>query len=293
MSGSISGAAPTARARPWSTRSAIPTACAAIVLDGAAPFEIALPLYNAWGAQRALDRLLADCAAERECRSAYPRLREELDEVFARLPVRASLRHPRTGKPLEMTVSRGGFASGLRGMLYTPAHASLIPWVIHSAPARGFRAVRHAEPGDGRMVHRDDEPRPHPLGALLGGRAPHPRRRGGARGARHVPRGFRDRGLAADVRALAARSAARRVDRSGRCVPALILSGDLDPVTPPRWGEAMKNHFPGALHVVVPGTGAQHLHDRLRAGPDRPISSRRGTDRLDLMRAARSAGRLS
>ncbi len=38
-------------------------------------------------------------------------------------------------------------------------------------------------------------------------------------------------------------------------MPALILSGDLDPVTPPRWGEAMKTHFPGARHIVVPGAG--------------------------------------
>jgi pimeloyl-ACP methyl ester carboxylesterase len=35
--------------------------------------------------------------------------------------------------------------------------------------------------------------------------------------------------------------------------PALILSGALDPVTPPRWGEAMARHFPRGRHVVVPG----------------------------------------
>jgi pimeloyl-ACP methyl ester carboxylesterase len=36
-------------------------------------------------------------------------------------------------------------------------------------------------------------------------------------------------------------------------IPALILSGYHDPVTPPRWGEAMRRHFPNSLHVVVPG----------------------------------------
>jgi pimeloyl-ACP methyl ester carboxylesterase len=38
-------------------------------------------------------------------------------------------------------------------------------------------------------------------------------------------------------------------------VPALILSGALDPVTPPSRGEAMRRHFPDSLHVVAPGGG--------------------------------------
>jgi pimeloyl-ACP methyl ester carboxylesterase len=36
-------------------------------------------------------------------------------------------------------------------------------------------------------------------------------------------------------------------------VPALILSGALDPVTPPRWGEAMAASFPHHKHIVAPG----------------------------------------
>ncbi len=38
-------------------------------------------------------------------------------------------------------------------------------------------------------------------------------------------------------------------------IPALILSGDLDPVTPPSRGEAMRKHFPNSLHVIAPGGG--------------------------------------
>ena len=39
----------------------------AIVLDGVAPPDMRLPLYVARDAQRALDRLLADCAASAPC----------------------------------------------------------------------------------------------------------------------------------------------------------------------------------------------------------------------------------
>jgi pimeloyl-ACP methyl ester carboxylesterase len=37
--------------------------------------------------------------------------------------------------------------------------------------------------------------------------------------------------------------------------PVLILSGDLDPVTPPIWGESVLKHLSAARHIVVPGTG--------------------------------------
>ena len=38
-------------------------------------------------------------------------------------------------------------------------------------------------------------------------------------------------------------------------IPALILSGAIDPVTPPARGEDMRRHFPNSLHVVAPGGG--------------------------------------
>ena len=35
--------------------------------------------------------------------------------------------------------------------------------------------------------------------------------------------------------------------------PVLVLPGELDPVTPPRWREAAAKHLDNPLHVVVPG----------------------------------------
>ncbi len=224
-----------------------------VVLDGAAPFEIVLPLHNAWGTQRAMERLLADCAAERECRSAYPRLREELDEVFSKLPVRASLRHPRTGKPLEMTVSRGVFASGLRGMLYTPAHASLIPGVIHSARQGDFAPFASLSLETAAWSTETMS-----LGLTLSVLCSEDVHRIRDEAAESAVRGtfLGDFEIAAWRRMCEPwpRGPVPVLDDRPVRVPALILSGDLDPVTPPRWGEVMKNHFSNALHVVVPGT---------------------------------------
>jgi hypothetical protein len=38
-------------------------------------------------------------------------------------------------------------------------------------------------------------------------------------------------------------------------VPALVLSGDLDPVTPPTWGEAVVTSLSKGRHITVPATG--------------------------------------
>ncbi|HST63009.1 MAG TPA: alpha/beta hydrolase, partial [Longimicrobium sp.] len=38
-------------------------------------------------------------------------------------------------------------------------------------------------------------------------------------------------------------------------LPVLLLSGELDPVTPPRWGTMAAATLPNALHVIVPGAG--------------------------------------
>ena len=38
-------------------------------------------------------------------------------------------------------------------------------------------------------------------------------------------------------------------------IPTLILSGEIDPVTPPVWGEAIAKTLPNSKHIVMPGTG--------------------------------------
>jgi pimeloyl-ACP methyl ester carboxylesterase len=230
-----------------------------VVLDGAAPFEIELPLYNAANAQRALERLVADCAKAPECRAAFPRLREELDTVLARLtqaPVRVNLRHPRTNQPTELTLSRSTFASGLRGMLYVPTYASLIPYMIHAAFQGDFSPMAALS-----LETTAWSTETMSLGMTLSVLCAEDVQRITDEQAEQAVRGtFLGRSEIDSWRQMCSKwprgPLPADVDRVRPLqVPALILSGDLDPVTPPRWGEVMKTHFPGALHVVVPGTG--------------------------------------
>ena len=45
--------------------------------------------------------------------------------------------------------------------------------------------------------------------------------------------------------------------------PVLIFSGNLDPVTPPKYGEEVARHLPNSRHVIIPkaGHGADGLTD--------------------------------
>jgi pimeloyl-ACP methyl ester carboxylesterase len=230
-----------------------------VVLDGAAPFGLRLPLHNARGAQRALDRLIDDCAADEACGAAYPRLREAIERLLARLdraPATAALRHPRTGEPWTISVTRDFFASALRGFLYVPAHAALLPFVVSAAGRDDFApfatlvletatwSVETMSLGLTLSILCSEEvPRIDPAEVDAAVRGTYVRRSeydAWSAMCRVWPRGVTPDDTDAPL---------------PRAVPALILSGDIDPVTPPEWGEAMAIDFPGSRHVVVPGTG--------------------------------------
>ena len=48
-------------------------------------------------------------------------------------------------------------------------------------------------------------------------------------------------------------------------VPVLLLSGELDPVTPPEYGEEARAQFSNSLHLVAPGRGHIVLTERCAA----------------------------
>jgi ABC-type multidrug transport system fused ATPase/permease subunit len=58
-------------------------------------------------------------------------------------------------------------------------------------------------------------------------------------------------------------------------VPALVLSGNLDPATPPRWGQAMSELFEESLHVVVPGAAPQRFFQRVPSRAHHAIHRKR------------------
>ena len=107
-----------------------------VILDGVVPPGLALGPGIAIDAQRALDSLLARCAASPECLDAYPNLHDQLGSLLARLkasPATIEIAHPRTGASTTLTLTDEMVAGIVRLLTYSPQTAALIPVLVRAA----------------------------------------------------------------------------------------------------------------------------------------------------------------
>lgn len=230
----------------------------AVILDGVAPTDMRLPLYMARDSERALDLLLRDCDKDAGCRKRYPNLGERFRKLLAQLsahPQHVKLIHPRTGVETEVDVRRLTVAGATFAALYSPQVAALLPLLIERAEQgdfQGFLALGQMNEGMAEtmaegmhfsVVCSEDAPRISPGsiaqesdGTFLGAEAADWR----AKTCDFWPHAAMDSAY---------------YDIQGTAVPALILSGELDPVTPPQWGQQVAARWTNSRHIVVPGMG--------------------------------------
>jgi pimeloyl-ACP methyl ester carboxylesterase len=281
----------------WGTRAALLYAMTyaasvrTVVLDGAVPLSMAFPRTAAMTAERAFERLLDVCRAEPSCTAAHASTGAEFREWLTSLehPRKTLIRHPRTGAPITVTPSRDLVAEVVRVALYTPADAARILQIIRQAIEGDFgpliaQAVRSAS------WSTDDMALGQTMAILCSEDLPM----------------VADADFTQDaVGTFAGSSYARlwrqrcsqwpagkaiAIDRAATSpIPALILSGQHDPVTPPETGEAMGRHFPNHSHIVV--SGAAHNASFAGCVPDLIASfiARGSVDGLDASCVARVA----
>ena len=230
-----------------------------VVLDGVAPMSLYLPLYMPRDGQRALDLLFDHCEKDASCGRAFPELRKRVEALLAQMeqaPVKTSIAHPLTGVPEEFTLTRNSFLLMLFGQLYSPEIATLVPlmldratkgdWAPFVALSQGISGGMSESISHGMffsVVCAEDAP-------FITGEAITRVAQGTWFGEQLVrnmlepckvwPQGSVPEGYREPVKS---------------SVPTLLLSGELDPVTPPSWGEEAKKTLSSSLHVVVPGMG--------------------------------------
>jgi pimeloyl-ACP methyl ester carboxylesterase len=245
----------------WGTRAALlyaltyPDSVRTVVLDGAVPLSMEFPRAAATTAERAFEQLLSACRAEPSCANAHATTGADFRAWLARLDrsLEIQIKHPRTGVPTPATLSRDGIAEIVRVALYTPGDAARVLQIIRHAMEGDFapllaQAVRSAS------WSTDDMALGQTMAILCSEDLPLVR---GANFARDAAGTFAGASYAELWRQRCAHWPAGSpiaIDRTGTSsVPALILSGEHDPVTPPETGDAMGRHFPNHQHVVVPG----------------------------------------
>jgi pimeloyl-ACP methyl ester carboxylesterase len=274
----------------WGTRAALLYALRygehvrSVVLDGAVPLTMDFPRSASSDAQRALELLAGDCRAEATCAERYPDPVGILRTLASRLdqgPLTGRINHPRTGAPVDVTLSKEAVLETLRTALYVPQDAAAVFFIAHRAAEGDLRplvaqALRTAS------VSVDQMAMGATMAVLCSEDLPVTQTADFAADAAGsvFGTGYADvwRARCRTWPAGPAFDADRGVSTT---VPALILSGTHDPVTPPAWGEAMGRHFPHHHHLEVPA--AAHNASFTGCVPDvvAAFIARGGTDDLD------------
>jgi pimeloyl-ACP methyl ester carboxylesterase len=212
---------------------------------------------NPRDAQASFQRLVDDCEADDRCGGAYEQLGRKLNSVLLRLesdPVTVPVYDGGIGDTVSIEITRDVFAGGVRRLLMDARSQRFLPMVVQRAFDGDFGAFRPAvtatlavarslyfgmglsvfcaEDYDAlreRDIARDTE------GTFLGMTASNTLvaaceewDRGESPADFHEP-------VSADA-------------------PVLLLSGALDPTTPPRWGDEVAAALPNSLHLVMEGT---------------------------------------
>ena len=229
-----------------------------MTLDGVAPAGMKLPLSFVADGGAALERLFESCASEKHCARVYPNLREMIVDVrgrLARSPARVVIQDPRTGERQVIRVNENVFLSGLFRPLYIAELASLLPFGVSAAAAGDFNPLlaQNLEFADDvaenlalgmhlSVICAEDVPRitPDELDRAAGSFFGRALVDDFMRACRIWPKGTVAPDYYEPVRS---------------DVPALILSGGIDPATPPRHAKEVAATLPNARHLVAPQLG--------------------------------------
>lgn len=263
---------------------AFPGSVRALILDGVAAPDQVIPAGGRDG-QAALDLLFKQCALDAACRKAYPSLRSEFDSLVARVkaaPVAINLPDPRTAEPAQVSMTSTRFLGTVHNVLYSALDSRRLPFLIHSAyqgrwapfiARRNVATDFSAEGGAALVLHlavvcAEDYPRLTPKLQDEDGKNSF---LAGTKGARII-----ELCKTVNVPAVPYRTP------SQIAAPALLLSGALDPVTPPHRAATAATFMPRAQHLVVANAGhgisalgcAPRLLREFLDQPDEPVAAK-------------------
>jgi pimeloyl-ACP methyl ester carboxylesterase len=227
------------------------------ILFAVAPTDLKMPLHHSESAARAMDLLLGECEQDDTCHAAFPQIRDDWKNILTQLekqPARVEYPSTSSGALTTVEIQPDVFAEKIRTWMYDRDKAARIPLIVHQAAAGDFapflqQAISPSIPdfvADGMYLS--------------------------ATCAEDVP--FIDQGEAARLNAHNPFGNYRVFQQTRACgmwprgeipadflepvhstAPVLIFSGNLDPVTPPKYGEQVAKYLPNSRHVIIPEGG--------------------------------------
>jgi len=241
-----------------------PDGLRSVVLDAPYTPEVDIYLDTPGSFDRALNVLVAGCAADEACNTAYPDLRTVLFDTVDRLnesPASFEVIHPLTRKGYTKVVDGDGLLELVFRSLYDTAMRPLLPQAIYDASEGTFTSfVRTASLDIWRQDIRswgmyfsvlcNEEVPFSSLGALRSVLAEYPEF------ARFFE-GFEAGGLAYAVCPNwgAGQADARENEPIRSDIPTLIMTGQYDPIVPPGWGQQAAQTLTNSYFFEYPGMG--------------------------------------
>lgn len=241
-----------------------PNATRALVLDSVAPPHIKfleeLPKLS-W---RAFERVFEMCADDESCRTRFgDDLQERFETFLGNLDdgfLDLTITHPRTLEPLPLKVGSGLIVSSLYLSMYAGTEIQKVPLILHTLMNNSFDYLgevvretniklafwRSLDEGAYASYSCYDEIPFNDAGYALQEVEKYPIQKSMNRPA--IIAGF----AMCDVWNVPAGDPVEAAPVRSP-VPTLLLSGALDPVTPPEWAAELLQYLPRAYHVVWPG----------------------------------------
>lgn len=230
-----------------------PGSVRAAVLDALAPVQVVVGPFGRNGAN-SFDKLVANCKASNACSKTFPNLGQTYTNLMAileREPVPLTVRDPLTNEPVEILITAGRFSSVMRVGLYHPTTRQMLPYVIQQTANGDYTPLTGLL---GTTMAQSELYMGLTLSVLC---------------SEDLPRAT-DELLAADGdnTFIGSRTADAFIEMCSvwpkaqrpstwfepvvSAVPTLLLSGELDPVTPPAWGELAAETLTNSRHLVAP-----------------------------------------
>ncbi|WP_262689494.1 alpha/beta hydrolase [Kordiimonas aestuarii] len=229
-----------------------------IVVDGVLPPDVSLFETSPQSAERAKHLIAEDCAANTACAARFPNFEADVDALMAK--AKAGELHysgpdPVTGETIEFDLQHGFAVEALRGAFYTADTTTYVPLVVDEAVKGNLNPLIASLLGATAISESmylgttysilcgDEIPRLSEAEAVAAGEGSF---------AEDSYYRYWKAGCAGWDSTMPESDALTPIEGD---VPALVLSGNLDPITPPSMGDHFVGGFPNGRHIVVPGTG--------------------------------------
>lgn len=232
-----------------------------LVLDGViAPGQVVGPDI-ALDAERALQQIFQRCVDDAGCSETFGDPAGQLDSLRRSLeaaPSTVRLADPLTAEPISLKLNNEALAGAVRLLSYSPATAALLPLLVHEAEANGNLQPLTAQAQMSLATIADALNEGMHNAVICTEDVPY----------FDLDEQFRQRLAATYLGEMVVDSLQAVCSVWPRGIidtdfhqpwtsdkPVLLLSGALDPVTPPANAERAARSLPNSLHIVAPGQG--------------------------------------